>query len=62
MALTTFLDYFSENITDPFMLHKAVMKGHQGVVSGLLLGNFYPNNKDKNGYSPLSIAIKCDQT
>ena len=60
-ALTTFLDYFSENITDPFMLHKAVMKGHHGVVAGLLLGNFYPNNKDQNGYTPLSLAIKFDQ-
>lgn len=59
-ALTTFLDYFSENITDPFMLHKAVMKGHHGVVVGLLLGNFYPNNKDENGYTPLSLAIKFD--
>lgn len=67
-ALITFLENYSENVFDinhvdnrlRTPLHNAAVKGDNGVLEGLLMGNANTDLLDKDNCTPLCLAIRDD--
>lgn len=65
-ALITFLEHYSDDNFDKNQrdnrqrtpLHKAAVMGDTGVIQGLLMDKAYTDIHDKDGCTPLCLAIR----